>query len=234
MRRLIVPSSLVFLAASLCVLAMLSPAGAAGSVPNHLPAATRVADVLPAADAQSGPAATRPQRHPVLPDPDHGSLLPTTTCCPASCCTTQRRAAPACTPGGLTIASSPDPSTAGRKVVISGGLTSNPPWRAPGRAVARAVGPVDLPTGHADHDRQRGAIQVHAEGRDGQRRPAVVRDRERSRRARRSSSTSTRSSAWRRRTAVAAGHAMLLRGHVTPSHAGQIVLIEQRNGGHGR
>jgi hypothetical protein len=26
------------------------------------------------------------------------------------------------------------------------------------------------------------------------------------------------------------GHAMLLRGHVTPSHAGQIVLIEQRRG----
>ena len=31
---------------------------------------------------------------------------------------------------------------------------------------------------------------------------------------------------------VSAGHAMLLRGQVTPSHAGQVVLIEQRNGGH--
>jgi hypothetical protein len=30
---------------------------------------------------------------------------------------------------------------------------------------------------------------------------------------------------------IVVGHAMLLRGHVTPSHAGQIVLIEQRKGG---
>jgi hypothetical protein len=30
---------------------------------------------------------------------------------------------------------------------------------------------------------------------------------------------------------VLVGHAMLLRGHVTPSHAGQIVLIQQRKGG---
>lgn len=30
--------------------------------------------------------------------------------------------------------------------------------------------------------------------------------------------------------AIPAGHAMLLRGHVTPSHAGQVVLIEQRKG----
>jgi hypothetical protein len=29
---------------------------------------------------------------------------------------------------------------------------------------------------------------------------------------------------------VVVGHAMLLRGHVTPSHAGQVVLVEQRRG----
>ena len=32
--------------------------------------------------------------------------------------------------------------------------------------------------------------------------------------------------------AVSAGQAMLLRGQVTPSHAGQVVLIEQHGGGH--
>ncbi len=45
----------------------------------------------------------------------------------------------------------------------------------PGDAVAQARPPVELPPGRADHDRQRRSVHVHAEARDGDGRPGVVR-----------------------------------------------------------
>jgi hypothetical protein len=226
MRRQIVPSSLLFVAASLCVLAMLSPAGAAASVP-HI--------ICP----QQGPSIVTCCPVPVNAANGTGSsakivpCCPTaSTCCPATtCCTQTACCAAPCTLGALTIASSPDPSTAGRKVVVSGALTSNPPpagaqvvlWRElSGQSSFQQVAQTTtdgagqytftLKPGMVNADQQ---FYVTANGLQSptldQHVKALV-------------------GLSGSHNAVV-GQAMLLRGHVTPSHAGQVVLIEQRNGG---
>jgi hypothetical protein len=235
MRRLIVPS-LLFLAASLCGLALLGPAGAAGS-------ARRI--VCP---QQRDRAAIVPPCCPTPVDaPDRGSTSTvccvqsnaccaqsgtccTTACCTTACCTTACCTTP-CTPGALTIASSPDPSTAGRKVVISGGLTSNPAasgvqvvlWRElSGQTTFHQVtNTTTNSAGQYKFTLARGKVNadqkwyVTASGLQSptlqQHVVAVV--------------------GLAGLHAISAGQRMLLRGHVTPSHAGQVVLIEQRKGG---
>ncbi len=237
MRRLLVPSSLLFLATSLCVLAMLSPAGAAGSTPHIACPQQRARGMIsPCCPIPvNGPNGTTPS---IVCCPSTGSCCGqtntccsgttccTTTCCTTACCTTQ------CASGALTIASSPDPSTAGRKVVISGGLTSNPPpsgvqvvlWRElSGQSTFRQVTKtttdsagqykITLTRGMVNADQkwyvtasglQSPTLQQHVN--------AVV--------------------GLVGLHSVSAGQAMLLRGQVTPSHAGQLVLIQQRTGGH--
>jgi len=229
MRRLIVPSSLLLLAASLCVLAMLSPAGAAGSVPHIICPQQRSAVVpcCPVPVNRTNEAATRPHIVPCCPQPG-------TSCCPATTCCTQTGTvccATPCTSGGLTIAASPDPSTAGQKVVISGGLTSAPAvagatvvlWRElAGQSSFRQLAQTTTDSaGQYKFTLKRGAVNADQEW--------YV------------TANSLQSPTLHQQVraivglaglrSIVAGQAMVLRGHVTPSHAGQVVLIEQRKGG---
>ena len=227
MRRLIVPSSLLFLAASLCVLAMLSPAGAAGSVPHIVCPQQARPSVVPCCPVPvDGTNGTSSSPH-VLP-----CCTQSSTCCPTTtCCTQTACCATPCTLGALTIASSPDPSTAGQKIVISGGVTSNPPptgaqvvlWREmSGQSTFHQVAQTTTDSaGQYKFTLKRGMINadqrwyVTANGLQSptlhQHVKALV------------GLTGLHS--------VVVGQAMLLRGHVTPSHAGQVILIEQREGG---
>jgi hypothetical protein len=239
MRRLIVSSSSLLLAASLC-LAVLIPAGAAGSTPRVCPQQRDRASIVPpccptpinAPDRASTSTSTSAQPCCVQSSAccAQGGTCCTTTCCTTACCTTTCCTVP-CTSGALTIASSPDPSTAGRKVVISGGLTSNPAsgvqvvlWRELSgqttfhqftHTTTDSAGQykITLARGTVNADQkwyvtantlQSPTLQQHVD--------AVV--------------------GLAGLHAISAGHSMLLRGHVTPSHAGQVVLIEQRHGAH--
>jgi hypothetical protein len=230
MRRLILPSSVLLLAASLCVLAILTPAGAAASTQVICPQHRDPGIVMPCcptpvnAPNDAAPATVCCQSAGTC-CAQGGTCCSGSTCCTTACCTTP------CTSGALTIASSPDPSTAGRKVVISGGLTSNPPpsgvqvvlWRElSGQSSFHQVTQtttdsagqykITLPRGMVNADQkwyvtanslQSPTLQQHVN--------ALV--------------------GLAGGHTVSVGQTMLLRGRVTPSHPGQVVLIEQRHGG---
>jgi hypothetical protein len=131
----------------------------------------------------------------------------------------------------VTISSSPDPSTAGAKVVIAGAVVGNPVagtqvvlWRelAHQSGFQQLAHTTTDSSGRYSFTLKRGTVMsdqawyvtagalqsttVH------QQVAAVV--------ALASSARST-----------VAGHAIVLRGHVTPSHARQVVLVEVRRGG---
>jgi hypothetical protein len=226
MHRPIVPSSLLFLAGLLCVLAMLGPAVAVASVPRIICPQQRPSIVPCCPVPVNGTNGTSSSAKIVPCCPQASTCCPPTTCCAqTACCATP------CTVGALTIAASPDPSTAGRRVVISGGLTSNPPpagaqvalWRElSGQSSFQQVAQTTtdgagqykftLKPGmvNADQHFYVTANGLHSPTLD-QHVKALV------------GLSGTHS--------VAVGRAMLLRGHVTPSHAGQVVLIEQLGGG---
>jgi len=232
MRRLIVPSSLLSLAASLCILAMLGPAGAAGSVPRVVCPQLSGAIIPPCCPVPTN--GTNGASDAVPCCPQSGSVCcGSTACCTAgTCCAQSVCCATACMPGALTIASSPDPSTAGRKVVISGGLTSNPPpsgatvvlWRElSGQSTFHQLAQTTTDSaGQYKFTLKRGTVNAD------QRWYVTV------------TADNLQSPTLDQRVnalvglaglhSVVVGHAMLLRGHVTPSHAGQIVLVEQRRG----
>jgi hypothetical protein len=236
MRRLIVPSSLLCLAAALCVLAMLGPAGAAGSVPPRVcpqQNGPMIAPCCPIPVNGTNGAKSSPQILPCCPPSGTSPTCctPTTCCQSTTCCTQTACCATPCTTGGLTIASSPDPSTAGRKVVVSGGLTSNPAaagatvvlWRElSGQPSFHQVAQTTTDSaGQYEFTLKRGTVNadqewyVTANGLQsptlGQHVNALV--------------------GLAGLHSVVVGQTLLLRGHVTPSHAGQLVLIEQRKGG---
>jgi len=149
-----------------------------------------------------------------------------TVCCPsAGCCT------PPCVAGTLTIGSSPNPSKAGAKVVISGAITGNPQsgaqvvlWREPaGQSSFEQMSQTTTDgSGHYTFTLGRGKVMadqawyVTSVGLRSstvqQRVNAVV-----------GLSSSARS--------TVVGHVIRLTGRVTPSHAGEVVLIEARRGG---
>jgi hypothetical protein len=223
MRRLIVPSSLLFLAALLCVAALLSSAGAAGAEPHILcpQQGAQTCCPLPTSGAQHN--ATRPNFVPCCPTPTNGTCCTSTTCCATTCCTV-------CTPTGLTIAASPDPSTAGRQVVISGGLTSNPVagatvvlWRElSGQSSFHQLTQTTTDSaGQYKITMKRGSVNADQKWyvtTNGIQSPTVSQTVN----ALVGLSASSRS--------VAAGSPVVLTGRVTPSHAGQVVLIEQSRG----
>src|ERR1700733_3318798 len=242
MRRLIVPPTLLFLAASLCVLAMLTPAGAAGSTQIVCPQQRDRGMITPCCptpvNGPNRPASSGAASSTVCcPSTGtaccaqtgtccSGTACCTTTCCTTACCTTP------CTSGGLTIAASPDPSTAGRKVVISGGLTSNPPpsgvqvvlWRElSGQSTFDQVTQTTTDSaGQYKITLKRGMVNADQKWyvtANGLQSPTLQQQ------------VNALVGLAGLHT-VAAGQAMLLRGQVTPSHAGQPVLIEQRRGGH--
>lgn len=240
MRRLILPSSLLFLAALLCAAALLGPAGAAGAEsPTLCPEGSQTCCPYPVNGVQSSAGGTqgsaksadRANFVPCCPTPTNGTCCTSgSTCCTATCCTTT--CCTVCTPGGLTIAASPDPSTAGRQVVISGGLTSNPPatgatvvlWRKlSGQSTFHQLTTTTTDSaGQYKFTMKRGSVNADQQWyvtASGLQSPTLTQDVK----ALVGLTPSSRS--------VAAGSPVVLKGRVTPSHAGQVVLIEQSRGG---
>lgn len=152
-----------------------------------------------------------------------------TPCCATACCTTSCCAGGTCA-SGLTITSTPNPSTAASKVVISGRMLGNPTagatvtlWQEmPGQSSFHQVAQTKLDSagayafsfgrGKVSSDRR---WYVAAQGLKSatmdQLVAAVV--------GLTPSSSSTR-----------AGTSIKLHGNVSPSHAGETLLIEQRAG----
>lgn len=242
MRRWIVPSSLVFLAALTAAIGILAIAGSATAAPR----APRIAC------PQSGHIV------PCCPQPvDAQTCCPmpttccpsTTTCCSSSttCCTTACCPTPTtccqgassgscCTPtpcptGSLTISASPDPSTAGQKVVISGAVVGTPVagaqvvlWRElAGQSSFQQVAQTTTDgAGQYSFALQRGTVMadqawyVTSNGMQSSTVHQLVA-------ALVGLTASTRS--------TVVGHTIALRGHVTPSHARGVVLVEVKHGG---
>jgi hypothetical protein len=153
-----------------------------------------------------------------------------TPCCATTCCTSTCCAAGAC-PSSLTIASTPNPSRAGNKVVISGRMLSN---SSSGTTVALWQ---ELPGQTSFHQIAQSALSSSAQYTFTLGRGQVNSDRKWYVTASGLHSPTMEqlvgaviSLASSSRT-VTAGTPVALRGHVTPSHAGETVLIEQRAGG---
>ncbi len=151
-------------------------------------------------------------------------LLHRATCCPSSgCCT------PTCTQGSLTIASSPDPSQAGQKVVISGALTTPTAgttvvlWRklAGQTSFHQFSQTTTDSSGKYTFTMGRGVVLADQQY-------YVTANGSQSATATQEVDALVGLAASARSTVV--GHAIVLRGHVTPSHAGEVVLIEVRRG----
>jgi len=157
----------------------------------------------------------------------------TTTCCPSSgtccpsgtCCTSTT-----CPSGGLTISASPNPSTAPGKVTVSGVLSTSPAggvtvalWREQaGQSSFRQMATTTTDSsGRYSFTLKRGTVladqtwYVTANSL----RSATIDQRVRALVALASSSHT-----------VLAGQSIALHGKVSPSHAGGVVLIEQRRG----
>jgi hypothetical protein len=136
-----------------------------------------------------------------------------------------------CGPGSLSIASSPNPSTAGRKVVVSGTLSSSP---SSGVQVALWREPVHQSSFHQIATTTTDSAGHYAFTLSGK---TVMADQSMYVTARTSRSltlvqqvralvglaSSTRS--------PSVGQSVVLRGRVAPSHAGEAVLIEESHGG---
>jgi hypothetical protein len=219
MRRLIFPSSLLVLLASWLVIAAPGPAGATGSVPHIV--CPQQSTIVPCCPVPSTAAVQAGARYvPCCPQSSSACCAPGPTCC-----------ATICPSGALSIASSPDPSTTGRKVVISGGLTSNPVsgtqvvlWRelAGQSSFHKLAQTATDSAGQYTFTMKRGS--VNADQRwyvtaNGLTSPTLQQNVNALVGLAAASHTAT------------AGQPVALTGHVTPSHAGQVVLVEQSRGG---
>ena len=236
MRRLIFPSSLLVLAASLLAIAAPGPAGAAGSAPHIVCPQQNARSYMPPTCCPVPTNAKQRAAGEFVPCCGYPGTCcaPGTTCCTSgtTCCTSGTTCCTTiCPSGSLSIASSPDPSMAGRKVVISGGLTGNPVsgaqvalWRElSGQSSFHQVAQTTTDSaGQYTFTMKRGSVNadqqwyVTANGLTSptlqQKVDALI------------------GLAAGSRTATA-GQPVALSGHVTPSHAGQVLLIEQSRGG---
>jgi hypothetical protein len=253
MRRLIFPSSLFILVASLLVIAAPGPAGAAGtarSVPHILcPQPHGQPTVVPCCPLPTNAKARASAQYvPCCPQASNPCCTSGTNCCTAgttcctagttccttgtTCCTTGTTCCTTtCPSGGLSIAASPDPSTAGRKVVISGGLTSNPAsgaqvvlWRElSGQSSFHQLAQTTTDSaGQYTFTMKTGSVNADQQWyvtSNGLTSPTL---------AQKVNALVGLASASH---TVTAGQAVALSGQVTPSHAGQVLLIEQRRGG---
>jgi hypothetical protein len=206
----------------------------AGWVSILTPASPAKAIICPQASPPCCPlptqaAASRPRLQPICCEPTTCCATGTTTsqvCCPAAgCCVSP------CVAGSLTIASSPNPSKAGTKVVISGGFTGNPQsgaqvvlWRE--LAGQSSFGQMSQTTtdssGHYAFTLGRGAVMADQAW-------YVTSGGLRSSTVQQQVSALVGLSASARSTGV--GHVIRVSGHVTPSHAGEVVLVQARRGG---
>lgn len=228
MRRSLVPSSLLVIAAFVVLLWVPAPAGA-----TICPLQRDGAMIVSCCPVPIG-AATSATVQPMC-------CFATPTCCPAgttACCTLTACCAPtacctatACPSGTLTISSTPDPSIAGRKVVITGALTRSPVagvqvvlWRelAGQSSFHRYAQATTDGSGRYAITLPRGSVEANQEWyatASGLRSTTLVQ---------RVKALVALSPAAH---SVSAGHALVLRGRVTPSHAGEAVSIEVRRAG---
>lgn len=176
----------------------------------------------------TGPA-SQPHAQPVCCQ--NAQCCGTTPCCTTTCCPQPATAATCCSPtpcvSGLTISASPSPSRAGQKVVISGTAVSGAQvalWREiVGQTSFHQVSTTSADSsGKYTFTRKAGTVMADQEwyvtsnGAQSltitQRVAAVV-----------NLASSARS--------TTVGRKIVLRGHVTPSHAGEVVLVEMSRGG---
>ena len=182
-----------------------------------------------------------PEIIPCCPVPPGGAQADQTACCPGTgtcctgtgtCCTGTGTCctATSCPTGELTIGSSPNPSTAAKKVVISGLLTATPGsgvqvvlWREAGgqSSFQQLAQSATDSSGHYTFTVTGQTVMVDQEWyvTSGNLRSATM---EQQVRALVGLAPSTRT--------VSKGQKILLHGSVSPSHTGEIVLIEQRHG----
>ncbi|HET6869896.1 MAG TPA: hypothetical protein VFH80_28545 [Solirubrobacteraceae bacterium] len=163
---------------------------------------------------------------PLPPQPAGARVQPiccqnTGSCCQTACCPPMP-----CVPASPTVTSSPNPSTAGQKVVISGTAATGAQvalWRK--LVHQSSFHQVSTTTtdgsGHYTFTLKRGTVMADQEwyvtSSGGQ--SATVAQLVKAVVAVSSSARST-----------VVGHAIVLRGHVTPSHAGNVVLVEMSRG----
>jgi len=219
MRRPIVLLSLLLVAA-FSALVMAGPAGAAHLSPRVLcPQANTCCPTPPASqDARAHVTPVCCQQT--------TACCPSGTCCSAATCCT----ATACPSGSLTISASPNPSTAPGKVTVSGVLTTSPAagvtvalWRE--QAGQSSFHQLTMTTtdssGHYTFTLKRGTVMADQAwyATAGSLRSATIDQQVRALVGLASSS----------HTPVA-GSTIALHGIVSPSHAGAVVLIEQRRG----
>jgi hypothetical protein len=219
MRRSIVLVSFLAAAVALSALAPATPANAIicpQSAPGCCP--------LP-----PGPARSSAHLQPICCQPTTCCATGTTT--PATCCPSAGCCTPPCVAGSLTIAASPNPSKAGTKVVISGAFTRNPQsgaqvvlWRElAGQSSFQKMSQTTTDSsGHYAFTLGRGTVMADQAW-------YVTSAGLRSSTIQQQVNALVGLSASTRTTIV--GHVIRMSGHVTPSHAGEVVLIEARRGG---
>lgn len=223
MRRSLVPSLLV-VAAFVAVLALPSSAGAI------ICPLQRGALIVPCCPVPTGAPAGAAIETPCCFATPTCCAAGTTACCiPTPCCaSTVCCTANACPSGTLTISSTPDPSIAGRKVVITGALSRSPMagvqvvlWRklAGQTTFHRYAHATTNRSGRYSITLRRGTVNANQEwyaSAAGLRSTTLVQ---------RVTALVALSAAA---DSVSAGRALMLRGRVTPSHAGEAVSIQVR------
>jgi hypothetical protein len=222
MRRSIV-SPLLLVAASMAAIWVLALAGPAGATP-HIACPQGAHVVPPCCPLPPAPDGARAQ--PICCTNSsccQTACCPGTTCCPAgsTCC-----APGTCVPATPTITASPDPSKAGQKVVISGSAASGAAvalWsKLPGQSSFQQVTTTSADSsGKYTFTRARGTVMTDQQWyvTSGGAQSVTISQQVQAVVALASSARST-----------AVGRSVVLSGHVTPSHAGQVVLIEVSHG----
>ena len=218
MRRSIAFST-VLVAASLAAIWILALAGPAGARPHIICPQQRTPLVVPPCC-------------PLPPQPSAADAQPiccgTAQCCQTTCCPPATGPATCCTPTPCvpatpTITASPSPSKAGQKVVISGTAPSGAAvalWRKLANQTSfHQVSMTDADSsGKYAFTLARGTVMADQEW-------YVTSG------GAQSQTVSQQVQALVSVAASVVGHTIALRGHVTPSHAGEVVLIEMSRGG---
>jgi hypothetical protein len=224
MRRSIVLLSLFLAATTISVLTVAGPAGAARLSPRIVCPQIEPCCPIPV----TGPTDAAHTGIPCCATTT-GSCCTTTCCSSVTCCSSGTCCTPTpCTSGALTIASSSNPSIAGRKVVISGVLTASPAsgaqvvlWRerAGQSSFHQLAHTTTNSSGGYTFTLKRGTVMADQAWyvTSGSLHSATL---EQTVRAIVALAPSTHT--------IVAGQPVVLRGHVTPSHSGDVVLIEQR------
>ena len=239
MRRSIVPLSLLLAAAAvLWALAVAGPATATSPAP-HINCMVSGPQPLTCCPLPTGAKASRLQ--PVCcGNPTtcclNAPCCATATCCTGSTCCPTPQSGTCCTPtpcptGGLSIAASPNPSSAGQKVVISGGIMGSPVagaqvvlWRelANQSSFQQVAQTATNSAGKYSFTLKRGSVMADQAW-------YVTSNGMRSSTVSQQVTALVALAASTRSTVV--GQTVVLHGHVTPAHAGQVVLVEVRHAG---